>query len=255
LLYLPDAWAHDTCHRCCLYKRRGPDPIRNPGGCRRPDGSGRRRLNSYSKSGDDLVISSCFGNEHSRIATLAAVGLTLAGCADQGPASPTVLALPAQGENFTLFHQHDATCRQYASGQTGGQSPGQAAAKTGVAGAAIGTGIGVAAGALLGSASGHAGGGAAIGAGSGLLTGSLLGSASGRQAAQSTQKHYNLAYTQCMIANGEHIAPPPAPPPPPMVYLAPPPVVYAAPPAGVVFVPGPVYAAPPPGATAMPPGR
>ncbi len=179
-------------------------------------------------------------------------GLMLAGCAAQEPASPTVLALPAKGEDFALFQQHETTCRQYASAQIGGQSPGQVATKNGVAGAAIGTGVGAAAGALLGSASGHAGGGAAIGGGTGLLAGGLLGSASGRNAAAATQNHYDMAYTQCMVSNGEHVTQP-APPPPPVVYAGPPPVVYAPPPS-VLFVPGPVYAAPPPTVVARPPG-
>jgi OmpA family protein len=174
----------------------------------------------------------------------ALAGLTLAGCAAREPAGPTVMALPAKGENFALFQQHDATCRQYASGQTGGRSPGQAAAQSAIAHAAIGTGIGAAAGALVGSASGHAGGGAAIGAGTGLLAGSLLGAASGRRATASTQNHYNIAYTQCMAANGENVAQP-AP-------FAP--VVYAPPPS-VVYLPAQVYAvAPPPVPVPRPPG-
>jgi hypothetical protein len=66
-----------------------------------------------------------------------------------------------------------------------------------------------------------------------LVAGGLLGGASGRRAAAATQIRYDMAYTQCMVANGEHIVPPPAP----VVYAPPPPVVY---------VPAPVYAVPPP---------
>ncbi|CAH2602275.1 Glycine zipper family protein [Rhodovastum atsumiense] len=168
----------------------------------------------------------------------------VAGCAAPAPLGPTVLAVPAKGENFTVFQQHDVTCRQYAAGQVGGQSPGQAAARSGVAGAAVGTGVGAAAGALIGSATGHAGAGAAIGAGGGLLAGTALGAGAGRNVAASTQSRYNNAYTQCMIANGEQIAPP-APPPPRVAYVAPPPVVYAVPPAVV-------YAAPPAGVAYVP---
>jgi len=145
------------------------------------------------------------------------------------------MALPAKGENFALFQQHDATCRAYASAQTGGQTPGQAAARSGIAHAALGTGLGAAAGALLGSASGHAGPGAAIGAGSGLVAGGLLGGASGRRAAAATQNRYDMAYTQCIVAQGERIVPP-APPPAMLVYASPP----------VGYVPVPVYAVPPP---------
>ena len=166
----------------------------------------------------------------------AVVGLVLSGCATQRVTGPNVMALPAQGEPFEVFQQHDVTCRQYAAAQTGGQSPGQAAAASGIAGAAAGTGIGAAAGALLGSASGHTGTGAAIGAGTGLLAGTLLGNASGSKAAESTQSHYDAAYTQCMIAKDERIAPPalpparvvfrPAPPPPAVIYVP----AYAPPP-------------------------
>ena len=176
----------------------------------------------------------------------AAIGLSLTGCVAKGPAAPTVLALPVQGENLTLFQQHDTTCRHYASAQIGGQSPGQAQAKSGIAGAVLGTGIGAAAGALLGSASGHAGNGAAIGAGTGLLAGGLLGSASGRNAAASTQSSYDIAYTQCMTANGEHV-PQSAAPPPAVAYVVPP---------GVIYVPAPAYVVPPsPGPVTKSAGR
>ena len=166
------------------------------------------------------------------------LGLVLTGCASQGPTAPGVMALPAHGESFALFQQHDATCRQYASAQTRGLTPGQGAAKSGLGGAAIGTGLGAAVGALLGSASGHAGTGAAIGAGTGLLAGGLVGSAHGKQAAGSIQQQYDMSYSQCMIANGEQIVPPAAP----VVYAPPPPVVYAPAP---VYLPGPVYVSPP----------
>lgn len=169
------------------------------------------------------------------IAWMAAIALT--GCAAPGPTGPTVMALPAKGENFATFQQHDSSCQQYAASQTGGQSPGQAVEKHAIAGAALGTGIGAAAGALLGSASGHAGGGAAIGGGAGLLAGTLLGSAHGRNAAASLRERYNTSYTQCMVANGENIAP--LAMPRPVAYMAPPP-----PP--VVYVPASAYPPPPP---------
>jgi len=147
------------------------------------------------------------------------------------------MALPKQGESFEVFQQHDITCRQYATLQSGDKSPQQAAARNAVGGAAVGAGVGAAAGALIGSASGHAGNGAAIGAGSGLLAGTLLGSASGRNAAASVQQQYNMAYTQCMVANGDRVSPS-TPRRTRMVYRpAPPPVIYA---------PAPVYVAPPP---------
>jgi len=161
----------------------------------------------------------------------ATMGLSLAGCANE-PTGPTVTVLPAKGESFALFQQHDTSCRQYASAQTG-QSPGQAGLKRGLAGMILGTGLGAASGALIGSVSGNAGGGAAIGGGAGLLAGALLGSAGRRNAASSVQNRYNISYTQCMAANGEQVAQPA-------------PVAYAAVPASVVYVPAPVYAVPPP---------
>jgi hypothetical protein len=172
----------------------------------------------------------------------ATVAFALSGCATPRPTGPTVMALPAQGENFQVFQQHDMTCRQYASVQSGGNSPGQAAARTGAASAAVGTGVGAAAGALIGSASGHAGHGAAIGAGSGLLAGALLGSASGGNAAAAAQHQYNMAYTQCMVANGDRISPQTQRTR--MLYRP------AAP--AVIYVPAPVYVAPPPPVGAVP---
>jgi Glycine-zipper domain len=165
------------------------------------------------------------------------ITLALAGCATPRPTGPTLMALPGQGESFEAFQQHDITCRNYASVQSGGKAPGQAAAHNAVGGAAVGAGVGAAAGALIGSASGHAGNGAAIGAGSGLLAGTLLGSASGRHAAASVQRQYNMTYTQCMVANGDRISQPEARTR--TVYRP------AGPPA-VIYAPAPVYVAPPP---------
>lgn len=170
------------------------------------------------------------------IALVTVLGPTLMGCAAPVPVGPTVMALPPKGESFAVFQQHDDTCRQYAASQTGGRSPGQAAAKDSVGGAVVGAGLGAAAGALVGSASGHAGGGAAIGAGTGLLAGTLLGSAHGRNAAASRQQHYNISYTQCMVANGENIA----------SRVPPRPVTYVMPPPPVAYVPVPAYPPPPP---------
>ncbi|HEY6453008.1 MAG TPA: glycine zipper family protein [Steroidobacteraceae bacterium] len=164
----------------------------------------------------------------------AALALALAGCATPRPAAPTVMALPAKGESFEVFQQHDGNCRSYASTQTGQRSPGQAAAVSGASGAAVGAGVGAAAGALLGSASGQAGGGAALGAGIGLLSGGLLGSARGAQRAAAIQRSYDMSYTQCMIADGEQIA---HPPPRRVVYAAP---YYG----GASYVPAPVYVQP-----------
>ena len=74
--------------------------------------------------------------------------------------------------------------------------------------------------------------------------GTAMGSASGRNAAAAIQRQYNMSYTQCMVANGERIAPPP---PPTVLYPV------AAPPR-VIYVPAPAYALPPPPGAAIGPG-
>ena len=172
----------------------------------------------------------------------AALALALTGCATQRarPVGPTVMALPALGESFAVFQQHDTTCRQYASAQLDAGSPNRAAADGTVAAAAAGAGVGAAAGALLGSASGHAGAGAAVGAGTGLLAGTLLGSAHRSAAARSLQGRYDMFYTQCMIANGDRISAPAVR----WVRVVP----YPEP----VYVPGAVYIAPPPAYAPLP---
>jgi len=170
------------------------------------------------------------------LAGVVAGALSLCGCATAPRAiSPTVLALPARGESFAVFQQHDALCRQVAAERVGGAPPGQVAANRAAAGAAVGAGVGAAAGALIGSASGHAGRGAAVGAGTGLLAGVLAGSARGRAREAAVQRSYDMAYTQCMVANGERVEEPLRPR-----------VVYAVP-AGTVVVPAAPYPPPLPG--------
>jgi uncharacterized membrane protein len=77
------------------------------------------------------------------------------------------MALPAQGKSFEEFQQDDATCRQFASTQTGNVAPAQAANDSLMNSAAAGTVLGAAAGAAIGAATGNPAAGAAIGAGSG----------------------------------------------------------------------------------------
>jgi hypothetical protein len=160
----------------------------------------------------------------------------LAGCVAAPPRqiSPTVLALPAPGEPFAAFQQHDEMCRSFASERTGTATPGQAPANRAAAGAVVGAGVGAAAGALIGSASGHAGGGAAIGAGTGLVTGLISGAARRRGRAAALQRSYDMAYTQCMVGNGERVE-----------QIGPARVVYAVP-ARTVVVPTASYPPPPP---------
>lgn len=175
-------------------------------------------------------------------AATAVVGSLLAACANvPRQISPTVLALPAHGEKFAVFEQHDRTCRQYASTEVGAQSPGGVAEHSAAAGAVAGAGVGAVAGALLGSASGNAGHGAAVGAGTGLLTGLLLGSAKGGASAAAIQSRYNMSYTQCMVGHGERIERPASPQ-----------VIYAIP-SGTVVVPPPPPPPPPYAAEPGPP--
>jgi hypothetical protein len=174
------------------------------------------------------------------LAGLAGV-LVLGACAVPPPAGPQVLVVPGQGKNVSQFQQEDMGCRQYAQQQIGNGSPQQAANQAAVGSAVVGTGLGAAAGALIGAASGHAGAGAAIGAGTGLLLGSAAGANNAQAAAGGMQRQYDMAYVQCMAANGNQPAQPPIagyPPPaypyppgyPPAYYYAPayvgPPVVF-----------------------------
>jgi hypothetical protein len=169
---------------------------------------------------------------NSRLTLIAcAAALPLAGCASTPrQMSPTVMALPAPGEGFVLFQQHDAVCRQFATDRARSAPSGHAAAS----GAAVGAGVGAATGALIGTASGHAGNGAAVGAGVGLVAGLLHGSARAGARAAATQRVYDMSYTQCMVANGERIQPPAvarvtyAPPPRALVVY---PMPYPPPPA------------------------
>jgi len=158
--------------------------------------------------------------------------LALSACAVAPPTGPQVAAMPGPGKNFAQFQQDDYTCRQYASGQTGGVAPAQAANQSVVTSAAVGTAIGAAAGAAIGAAAGNPGAGAAIGAGAGLLTGSAAGANAAQVSGGNVQRRYDIAYTQCMAANGEKVQD----------------VTY------VQQAPGPVYAYPAPAYGYYPPG-
>lgn len=169
-----------------------------------------------------------------RVMPLLAVGgaLVLGACAVPVPPGPTVMALPGPGKNFAEFQREDIGCRQYADASIGYGSPAAAANQAGVGSAVIGTGLGAAAGALIGAAGGNAGLGAAIGAGSGLLLGSAAGARNAAAAGFGVQRHYNMAYIQCMMANGNRVPAlrrarpypypyayaPAYPPPPPYAY-------------------------------------
>lgn len=154
----------------------------------------------------------------------ALAALLCAGCATT-PLGPTVRVLPAPTKPFEVFQLDDQACRAWAAQQLG-TDPATVAnenlAKGGVAGALIGGGLG----ALIGSASADAGLGAAIGAGFGLLGGLAAASGPAYASAAVLQRRYDLAYEQCMYANGNLVGGMPAPvvtmpPPPPGVPSAP----------------------------------
>ena len=130
--------------------------------------------------------------------------LAVSACA-VAPQGPTVMALPQQGKPFEVFQQDDATCRGYATQQTGGANAQQAANNSAVGSAVVGTALGAAAGAAIGSVGGAAGAGAAIGGATGLLAGSAVGANNAAYAGGNVQAQYDTAYTQCMYAKGNTV--------------------------------------------------
>lgn len=131
--------------------------------------------------------------------------LAATACAVVPPSSPTVMALPKQGEDFGQFRAHDAQCRDYASSQIGYGSQAAAASNDAVGSAAVGTALGAVAGAAIGSVSGNVGAGAAVGGAAGLLAGSAVGANRAQYAAGNLQYRYDTAYTQCMVAQGYQV--------------------------------------------------
>jgi hypothetical protein len=143
-----------------------------------------------------------------KIATFGVLCMALAGCASEGPAHPSLVAMPAKGKSFEGFQREDQYCQAAARQSIDEQSPGEAANQAGVGTALAGTAIGALAGAAIGSASGNVGAGAAIGAGSGLVAGSAIGAGNARVAGGSLQARYDTVYAQCMTAKGNHIEAP-----------------------------------------------
>jgi hypothetical protein len=183
----------------------------------------------------------------SRIALLAiSIPLALGACAAVPPSGPSTMVLPAKGKSFDQFQQENATCKQFASQQTGYKTPAQASDESGVKSAAVGTGVGAAAGAAIGAAAGNPLVGAAIGAGSGLLVGGAAGVGNAQVSSAELQRRYDIAYQQCMYAQGNQLpasqpvrarsegsfypaypAYPAYPPYPPYYYYPYPPYYYA----------------------------
>ena len=116
-----------------------------------------------------------------------------------------MLALPGNDKTFAAFQQDDQTCRQFAFQQGGGVAPADAATNSAVGSAVIGTALGAAAGGLIGSVTGNFGAGAAIGAGAGLLGGSSVGASNAQLSSGGLQQRYDIAYTQCMYAQGNTV--------------------------------------------------
>jgi hypothetical protein len=133
--------------------------------------------------------------------------LVLGACAVAPPSGPTVPALPPAGKDLAQFQRDDSTCRGYAQQQISYGLPQQAANQSAVGSAATGTAVGAAAGAAIGAAAGSAGPGAANGAGAGLLAGSAVGASQASASAATLQQRYDVAYAQCMAANGDHPQP------------------------------------------------
>jgi uncharacterized protein YcfJ len=119
----------------------------------------------------------------------------LAGCV-QPPMGPNVYVQPGPNKDFAAFQQDQSTCMSYASQQVGGQA--QQANNQAVGGAILGTVLGAGIGAAAGG-----GTGAAIGAASGAALGTGVGAGYSANAQYGIQRRYDIAYAQCMTAQGD----------------------------------------------------
>jgi len=141
------------------------------------------------------------------------------------------MALPGSGKSFDQFKLDDVACRQFANEQIGGKTANEIGNESFTKTAVLGTALGAA----IGAAS-NGGRGAGVGAVTGLLFGSLIGADASNTSAYSTQKRYDIAYTQCMYGKGDRVpvsghleqqrsySPPPLNPayaPPPPGYITP----------------------------------
>ncbi len=131
--------------------------------------------------------------------------LAVSACAVAPPQGPSVMALPAAGKSLQAFQQDDASCRGYATQQTGGASAAQAGTNSAIGSAAVGTALGAGVGAALGSVGGAVGAGAALGGATGLLAGSAIGAGNAQAAGGNIQARYDTAYTQCMYSRGNTV--------------------------------------------------
>jgi len=158
--------------------------------------------------------------------------LALGACTVAPPTGPSVVAMPGPGKSWDQFQQDQAFCEQYAQSQMPQPGQAEAASQQNSAATAVGgAALGAAAGAALGSVSGHMGTGMGVGAVVGALGGAAMAGDSTQAQADSLQRHYDIAYAQCMAGHGEQVNGPqqpyvieeqpsyyPPPPPPPPVY-------------------------------------
>ena len=163
------------------------------------------------------------------------VGLSLTGCL-QIPQGPNVMVLPGTGKDFRQFTIDDQLCRQWAAQQIGGGAS-HAASSSAATGAALGTVLGGATGAALGAAAGNPAMGAAAGAGVGLFGGSMVGATDAATAHMIMQRRYDIAYAQCMYAEGNQI---------PVPRGSEPQSTWQPPTTGTLDVPPPPRGVPPP---------
>ena len=138
------------------------------------------------------------------LAAAVAAALALTGCVTV-PTGPAVPVMPGYQKSVDQFRADDTDCRNYAYASIGGPNAGQpatdAAANNAIVGAALGAGIG----ALIGAATHNAGNGAAWGAGTGLLFGSTAGANTSGYSSYQLQRHYDIAYMQCMYSRGNQV--------------------------------------------------
>ena len=148
-----------------------------------------------------------------RLCALGVLSMALLGGCATAPLGPTVQVMPAPGMPFDRFQVIDGYCRGFAAQRVSGYQQGanQSALVSGAAGAVLGA----AAGALIGGNSQGAG----VGAGVGMLAGSAGVAGSYSDTQYDAQRAYNVAYEQCMYAQGAQVpgyaapryVPPPAP--------------------------------------------
>ena len=134
-----------------------------------------------------------------------ALAVGVGACATIPPSGPAVMVLPGRNSSFNQFRADDANCQQYAMQAIGPRTPAQAAADSAMNSAVTGAAVGAAAGALIGAATGDPAGGAAVGAGTGLLVGGASGVEAYGAAAYQMQERYDVAYVQCMYAQGHQV--------------------------------------------------